>query len=567
MRGKVVWQRAVSARLFGTRRGGGSRTCRLPRAVGRGRALRAACLAAGCAVLLAATLRPAGTRAAPPVPPDFQKGLSFAAWWAGQYQEPGAALSLAALQETGANWISLIVTAYQEHYDSTTIDYSSPHTPTDADLVHVIALAHRMGLKVMLKPHLDLADEAVSGKWRGDIGSGFVGEDQWAAWFESYEAFIEHYAELAQAHGVEQFCIGTELLGTTHRAAEWRKIAADVRAVYGGPIVYAALHSGEEREITWWDAVDLIGVDAYYPLNHDPALHPTVEQLEPSWGEPKTVLAGLYAAYGKKIIFTEIGYRSHHGCSVHPWDSLAQSEIDDAEQAHAYEAAFRQVYGQPWLGGMFWWSWYADRFKSGPCDDSYSPLDKPAEDVIRAWYGGIDSPDEPPLLPDYHDTLDLYAEGLAGNWQDWSWGAVVDLASTDLAHSGTRAIRVATSPWGALSLRGPSFDPRSYAWLEFYVRAAVGSAPDLQVFLDAADGTRLAAVPVNDCRFSDGPLGDAGWTRVRIPVSDLDPDGRPVDRVSIADRGGTAASFWVDDLRFLAGKEPVAVQFLPFMEK
>ena len=63
--------------------------------------------------------------------------------------------------------IEVAVTAYQDHYDSTAIDYTSPHTPTDADLVHVITLAHDMGLRVMLKPHLDLADEAVSGLWRG----------------------------------------------------------------------------------------------------------------------------------------------------------------------------------------------------------------------------------------------------------------------------------------------------------------------------------------------------------------------------------------------------------------
>lgn len=250
METKVVWQRADESRVYGTPRGKGDRACGLPGPAGHGRALRAICLAASCLVLLSATLRPAQTRAAGPVPPDFPKGLSFAAWWAGQYQEPGADLSLAALRTTGANWISLIVTAYQYHYDSTAIDYSSPHTPTDADLIHVITLAHEMGLKVMLKPHLDLADEAVSGKWRGDIGSGFTSEAQWAAWFSAYEAFIEHYAELAQDQGVEQFCIGTELLGTTQRAAEWREIAAGVRAVYNGPIVYAALHSGEEREIT-----------------------------------------------------------------------------------------------------------------------------------------------------------------------------------------------------------------------------------------------------------------------------------------------------------------------------
>jgi hypothetical protein len=542
------------------------RTCGLQPRGARGRAFRIACVVASGLALLTAALRPARTQADPQVPPDFQKGFSFAAWWAGQYLDPGADLSLAGLQTTGANWVSLIVTAYQAHYDSTTIDYTSPHTPTDADLIHTIDLAHSMGLQVMLKPHLDLADEVESGLWRGDIGTGFSGEAQWEAWFDAYRTFIVHYAALAQAHGVEQFCIGTELLGTTPRADDWREIVAEVRAVFSGPIVYASLHSGEERSITWWDAVDYIGVDAYYPLNHDLECHPTTEELEPSWTEPKAVLASLHATYGKPILFTEIGYRSQHGCSVHPWDSWAESEIDDAEQANAYEAAFRQVYGEPWLGGIFWWSWYADRFKSGPCDDSYAPTGKTAEQIVRSWYGGAVPPPAPVLFPDYSQTLDVYGEGLENGWQNWSWNAQIDLSASDQARTGTTSLFATLSPWGAISLQHADLDVSPYAWLEFYVRAAPGSAPELQVFAHAADGTELAAVPVNDCRYIEEPLTADAWVRVRIPVRDLVVHSTPIARINIAEKNGDTTSFWVDDLRFVAGREPVAVRFLPLVD-
>jgi hypothetical protein len=182
---------------------------------------------------------------------SFQKGMSYAAWWSGQYSEPGADLSLGVLASTGADWISLIVTGYQETPASTTIDVTSASTPTDADLIHVIDQAHSLGLKVMLKPHLDLRDERENDWWRGHIGSEFTIEAQWSAWFASYRSFIEHYARLAQTYGADQFCVGTELLGTTHRAADWRAVIAGVRAIYDGPIVYAALHSGEETSITW----------------------------------------------------------------------------------------------------------------------------------------------------------------------------------------------------------------------------------------------------------------------------------------------------------------------------
>lgn len=569
MQAKVVWQRIQqhndSKAQLGTRSTGRTRTCSLSIRVGRGRVLRIVGVVAIFLALLATVLRPAQTQADPQVQGDFQKGFSFAAWWAGQYLDPGADLSLAALQTTGANWISLIVTAYQDHYDSMTIDYTSPHTPTDADLIHVLSLAHSMGLKVMLKPHLDLLDELESGLWRGDIGTGFTCEADWEAWFDAYKAFIVHYATLAEAHGVEQFCIGTELLGTTHRAADWREIVAEVRAVFSGSIVYASLHSGEEVSITWWDAVDYIGVDAYYPLNHDLECHPTVEELEPSWAEPKAILADLYATYGKPILFTEIGYRSHHGCSVHPWDSWAESEIDHVEQANAYEAAFRQVYDEPWLGGIFWWSWYADRFKSGPCDDSYAPTGKAAEQIVRNWYGGPAQPPAPVLLPDYGQTLDLYTEGLADGWENWSWCAQVNLAATDQAHTGSTSLFATLSPWGAISLHYDNLDVSPYAWFEFYVRAAPGSEPQLEVFAHDVDGTVLAVVPVNDCRYLEGALNADSWVQVRIPLGDLIAQSGPVSRINIAEQSGETTSFWVDDLRFVAGREAVATQFLPLV--
>lgn len=495
----------------------------------------------------------------------FQKGMSFAAWWSGQYTDPGADLSLEALADTGATWISLIVTAYQDTPTSTTIDRTSVSTPTDAELIHVITLAHSLGLKVMLKPHLDLRNEQENDWWRGDIGPGFTSEPQWAAWFASYRDFIEHYARLAETYGADQFCVGTELLGTTHRAADWRMVVSGVRAIYGGPLTYAALHSGEEISITWWDAVDYIGVDAYYPLtkNRPPDYHPTTEELEAAWVEPKATLAALSATYGRPVIFTEIGYRSHHGCGCHPWDSWAVSPVDLEEQAFSYEAAFRQLYGEPWLAGIFWWTWYADRFKSGSYDDSFSPYDKPAEDVLRAWYGGAPRPAEPSLLADEAQTLEVYRDGLASGWQDWSWGGTISSAAPGVAGAAS----VALDPWGTFSLWHASFSSDAYYWLEFSVRSSTVEEPHLAVFFDAVGGVRLASAPVNDPRHIEGgTITATDWKRVRIPIAVLNAHGALLERISIQNvSGDTTAVFWIDDLRLIGAKEPTDWVFLPLV--
>ncbi len=87
----------------------------------------------------------------------------------------------------------------------------------------------------------------------GYIGNYFATEEQWAAWFAAYRQFITHCAALAQRAGANQFVVGTELLGTTYREADWRELWR-TSVPSKGPVVSASLHSGEETLITWWDA-------------------------------------------------------------------------------------------------------------------------------------------------------------------------------------------------------------------------------------------------------------------------------------------------------------------------
>ncbi|MCJ7738422.1 MAG: hypothetical protein MUQ10_14115 [Anaerolineae bacterium] len=497
---------------------------------------------------------------------SFQKGISFATWWSGQYSEPGSDVSLEILADTGTEWISLIVTAYQDTHASTIIDYRSESTPTDEDLIHAIETAHGLGLSVMLKPHLDLREESTTDYWRGHIGDNFTTESQWQDWFVAYRGFIEHYAELAQQYGVEQFCAGTELLGTTHREADWREVVAGVRAVYSGPVTYASLHGGEEVSIMWWDAVDFIGVDSYYPLNENLALHPTIEELEAGWADAKAILSNLSATHGKQIVLTEIGYRSQHGCSFHPWDSDSVSPLDMEEQANAYEAAFRQLAGESWLGGMFWWTWLADRFESGSCDDGFSPYDKPAERVLRAWYGGTSLVSGKVVLPDYENSLQIYDDSMIAGWEDWSWGIDNEMSSGAQVYSGSQALFVTLDPWGALSFNHAVFSTGQYKWFEFYILTDTSETPALQVFFESPDGVRLPAAPIDDCRHIESSTDTGAWRHVRIPVAVLNPGGNELARVYIQSiLPETSVSLWIDDLRFLGAKEATDYLYLPLI--
>ena len=323
----------------------------------------------------------------------MQKGISYAVFWgAGEYSKPDTDLSVANLAATGANWMSLNAIGNQETITSTTIFTTATGSPTDADLIHAIRQGHNLGLKVMLRFGVGLLNDPTH--WPGQIGENFTTEAEWASWFASYRHLIEYYADLAETHGVDQFSVGTELGATVHRADDWRAVIAAARSRYSGPITYSANHSGEETSITWWDAVDYIGVDAYYPLTDKN--DPTLDELRAAWVPHVATLANLASTWGKPILFTEIGYRSLDGANRYPWEYQPGGTIDLQEQADAYQATFESVYSQPWFAGMFWHFWATDPFKGGPCDDDFTPHDKPAEDVLRAWYGAPPRPTPTP---------------------------------------------------------------------------------------------------------------------------------------------------------------------------
>ena len=304
----------------------------------------------------------------------FQKGISYASWQHDAYDTPEADRSISSLKEIDVKWVSLVVTWYQEAPDSTII-YRDPRlTPDDEGIIRAIKLIHRLGMRVLLKPTVDVAD----GTWRGEIR--FDSEEDWRAWFSSYRYFINYYAELAAKYGVEELSIGVELAGTIHREKEWRRIIENVRSRFRGPLVYAA-NWDNYHNVSFWDALDYVGIDAYFELAVRAS--PKLEELLAAWAPWAAELEAFHQQVQKPILFTEIGCRSLAGASAHPWDFLTSGEVDLEEQALYYEAAFRTFWNRPWFYGFYWWAWGPN---SGNADTGYSPQGKPAELILKEWY-------------------------------------------------------------------------------------------------------------------------------------------------------------------------------------
>ena len=216
------------------------------------------------------------------------------------------------------------------------------------------------------------------GSWRGRI----VPADP-KAWFDSYQRFLAPWAELAETEGAAQFFVGTELAGTLRSEAFWRATIQKVRASYRGEVLYAASWD-EAQLVPFWGALDLVGVDFYFPVasRRDPGRLEILAGWQP-WIDRLDL---LHHQTGRRILLTEIGYRSVDGACMHPYDSIAGGRLDVREQADLYWAALQAAAGQDWIAGMYWWDWPADG-TGGPANSDYTPNGKPAaRELAAAWH-------------------------------------------------------------------------------------------------------------------------------------------------------------------------------------
>jgi len=316
--------------------------------------------------------------------PVFQKGMSYVSW-PPRYDSADSDESLRRLSETNTEWVAICPFWYQNDIYSTEI-YADPYmTPTNESVSHAINRAHELGMKVMLKPMVDPQD----GHWRGEIPPS-------EAWFESYAAFINFFAEFAEQHGVEMLCIGCEFMSTVSNASKWEDIISGVRERYSGAITYAAVTTTYYK-IQWWDCLDYVGIDAYFVLSNK--YDPTIHALKQAWELQASIIEVWQATVNKPVIFTEIGYRSGNGTSMAPWDYWTAMDVDLQEQVDCYEAAFQTLWKKNWFYGFYWWNWDTDPNAGGSHDSGFTPQNKPVENLITSWYA------MPPRVTSNHHTF------------------------------------------------------------------------------------------------------------------------------------------------------------------
>lgn len=251
---------------------------------------------------------------------------------------------------------------------------------TRVGAIQYIQELRKKQIKVMVKPQIWV--------WRGAF-TGYIkmnNEEDWRRLENSYTSFIMEYAYLAQEVKAAIFCIGTELEQfVENRPDYWIELIKEIKAVYSGKLTYAA-NWDEFKRTPFWDQLDYIGVDAYFPVSQ--LKTPTVEDCMKRWEIHKNTLVNLSAKWDRKILFTEYGYRSVDYAGKEPWKSdRAMHVVNLDAQVNSLEALYQSVWTEDWFAGGFIWKWFIYHDKVGGEDNPmFTPQNKPAEAVIAKYY-------------------------------------------------------------------------------------------------------------------------------------------------------------------------------------
>lgn len=152
-----------------------------------------------------------------------------------------------------------------------------------------------------------------------------------AGWGKTYETLPRFLDErsAAQYRWARQVTFGGDIdsINARRRALEqsWRRLIARLRGVYPGRLTYAA-NFDQYPMVGFWDALDMIGINAYFPLRSGDETTEETSDLLPvfqrSWSKVLSEIEELRRSRGLEstpVLFTELGYTYRAGSTIHPW--------------------------------------------------------------------------------------------------------------------------------------------------------------------------------------------------------------------------------------------------------
>jgi hypothetical protein len=375
-------------------------------------------------------------------------GMSYTSFGSNVLSSSGSDQSLLNMSQVGTDTVALNFWWFQNSVSANSMaeDFSR-YSSTMSSVAHAIDTIHSLGMKVLLKPMLDVSD--ASGTWRA-----FINPSDKDQWFTNYTNFIGSFADMAQSKGVELLSIGCEMntLEQSSNDTRWTNLISNMRSRYSGKLTYAAnwnaisQNVGGYQNVSWWNQLDYIGIDAYFPIASQNST--TLAGLTTAWQNQANSIESWRASRGltnEQLLFTEVGYQSADGAARSPAGVSGSPAVDLQEQADSYHALLSVMTTKPWWDGAFWWSWETNPNSGGTNDSGFTPQNKPAQTILQQYYGGP-GPAPPPYgaptqrLYSWETNLEgwqVYAGGKPASIQQSTTGATAGQHSLAVTQTGS----------------------------------------------------------------------------------------------------------------------------------
>lgn len=340
------------------------------------------------AAALALSARAAG---AADVPRDGRlvRGMTISCQtWGREWGTDGFARELDALRELGVNWVAIHPYAGIRGDGALEWRDLDPAAPPEW-IARPIREAHARGMSILVVPHI--AQWGSPWRYRGEIE--FADPAAVERFFADYTRWITAVA--ACACGADGFAVASELDRLACHEERWRRVIAAVRGVTDSHLTWAASWNCY-RDVRFWDALDCIGVQAYFPLST--AEDPSADELRAAWVPILADLRGLHERTGKPVVFTELGYNRSLAAAREPWayaqDRGAEAARAEALQVRCLETALAAIEGESaWLRGAILWKWFVGSTRAEDAPRRGSPSHREnflmSEPAVRAAIASV----------------------------------------------------------------------------------------------------------------------------------------------------------------------------------
>ena len=310
------------------------------------------------------------------------------------------------VKDISANWLFLTPTWSYTRQNPPVLEAQPGEDPLWQDLIQMMGWAQEKGLKLAIYPNTSQPGNSWWNSTSRDQG-------WWQSWFDRYEAFLIHFADLATQSKAGALILGESAIGPavsgllangapsgapSNLVERWKKIILNIRTHYKGVIYWAiSFPEGTKNLPSFVEDLDGLYILWSAPLKTTQTAKEAELVTEIGrWFDQELIKVKEKV---KKPMLVGINYASFDGaikgCATtvntcapveilnQPADDIPSLSLDLQEQASIYNAFLTVLNQRKWIDGFVSRDYYPP---AAVQDKSASIHGKPASDILWYWF-------------------------------------------------------------------------------------------------------------------------------------------------------------------------------------